>query len=327
MTNKPGSPAPIDPVLLQFEPVVRKVKRPDGWTPDLQRQLIALLAQSGSVHLACTAMNKHATGAEALYKVPSAHSFRAAWDAAVAIGRRRSGLDAGPPHLGPVPGITRRQPRPPVDPDDGFPDPVEGEAISEDAKLELVERLIAKFQRKVGLERECRLAGRVVEADFTLRQITALEVAFDLMVDGLAFDGWQMLMEARRGGRNMLEIADTQMARILDQARRDHWAAMDEPGRPELWPERYVTATADGSGDRTEPLEALGPASTAPAGIDPDAWKAMSYDEQKAAQEAQYKRDAEEQVKWEARSAAEAAEWRAAQDSSSPGSPGEGNQP
>ena len=87
------------------------MKRPDGWTPDLQRQLIALLAQSGSVHLACIAMGKHATGAEALYKTPSDGSFRAAWDQAVAIGRRRSGLDAGPPHLDPVPGITRRASR------------------------------------------------------------------------------------------------------------------------------------------------------------------------------------------------------------------------
>jgi hypothetical protein len=41
-----------------------------------------------------------------------------------------------------------------------------------------------------------------------------------------------MLMEARRGTRNMLEIADTYMARVLDQARRDQWAAMAEPGRP-----------------------------------------------------------------------------------------------
>ena len=55
MSTKRGSPEPLDPSLLHFEPVVRKVKRPDGWTPDLQRQLIALIAQSGSVQVACTA--------------------------------------------------------------------------------------------------------------------------------------------------------------------------------------------------------------------------------------------------------------------------------
>jgi hypothetical protein len=68
--------------LLAFEPVVRKVKRPDGWTPDLQRELIARLAATGTLQQAVWQMDKHATGAEALYKVPSAHAFRMSWDAA-----------------------------------------------------------------------------------------------------------------------------------------------------------------------------------------------------------------------------------------------------
>src|SRR3954469_8022086 len=94
--------------LLDFEPVVRKVKRPDGWTPDLQRELIARLAATGNLQAAVWQMGKHATGAEALYKAPAADSFRAAWDAAIAIGRRRNGLDSQPPFIGAVPGITRR---------------------------------------------------------------------------------------------------------------------------------------------------------------------------------------------------------------------------
>lgn len=94
--------------LLAFDPVVRKVKRPDGWTPDLQRELIARLAATGTVQAAVWQMGKHATGAEALYKAPSAHSFRLSWDAALIIGRRRNGLDSAPPFAGPVPGITRR---------------------------------------------------------------------------------------------------------------------------------------------------------------------------------------------------------------------------
>ena len=94
--------------LLNFEPVVRKVKRPDGWTPDLQRELIARLAATGTLQQAVWQMGKHATGAEALYQVASADSFRLSWDAALIIGRRRNGLDSAPPFLGPVPGITRR---------------------------------------------------------------------------------------------------------------------------------------------------------------------------------------------------------------------------
>jgi hypothetical protein len=66
--------------LLRFDPVVRKVKRPDGWTPELQRELIARIAATGTVQAAVWQMGKHATGAEALYKTPSAGSFRISWD-------------------------------------------------------------------------------------------------------------------------------------------------------------------------------------------------------------------------------------------------------
>ena len=94
--------------LLNFKPVVRKVKRPDGWTEELQRELIARIAATGTLQQAVWQMGKHATGAEALYKTPSADSFRMSWDAAIIIGRRRNGLDAQPPFMGDVPGITRR---------------------------------------------------------------------------------------------------------------------------------------------------------------------------------------------------------------------------
>jgi hypothetical protein len=293
--------------LLDFTPVLRKVKRPDGWTPELQRRFIRLLAESGSPQAACTAMQKHVTGIEALYKVPSADSFRAAWDQALAIGRRRLGLDCGPPHLGPVPGIARRPQRGQTPPP---PEP-EPEQEQDDTafRMELVERLVAKWQRKVGQEREARLAGEVVSADFYLRQITALEVAFDLMIDGQGDRGWTMLMEARRGTRNMLEIADTYMARVLDQARRDHWAAMDEPGRPLLWPERYLIGSRAGD-VRTEPMENLGKCSRPAAGIDPEAWHLMSTEEQRRIYDEQHKRDAAEQIEWE-RSAHEA--WEASE--------------
>jgi len=80
--------------LLRFDPVVRKIRRPDGWTPELQRELIARLAATGTIQAAVWQMGKHATGAEALYKTPTATSFRASWNAAVIIGRRRNGLDS-----------------------------------------------------------------------------------------------------------------------------------------------------------------------------------------------------------------------------------------
>src|SRR5690349_8765114 len=94
--------------LLNFTPVARKVKRPDGWTPELQRELIARIAATGTLQSAVWQMGKHATGAEALYKTASAGSFRMSWDAALIIGRRRNGLDSAPPYTGVVPGIARR---------------------------------------------------------------------------------------------------------------------------------------------------------------------------------------------------------------------------
>jgi hypothetical protein len=277
-------------------------------------------------------MGKHATGAEALYKTPSAGSFRAAWDQAVAIGRRRSGLDSGPPHLGPVPGITRRASRAqfadparaPVDPDDGFPDPVdpEEEGMTDEGKLEIFDRLIRKFMGKVAQERSARIGGRVVEADFYLRQITCLEISFDLLTERAGKDAWEVIAHCRRGGHGILEIGDTPMSRLLDNARREQWENMGEPARPEHPVQRYLT---DHGTHRTEGAQCLGKASPPLPGYDPEAWAAMSVDEQKIALESQHKRDAEEQIRWEAQSAAEAADWRERQ-ALDPPRDGEGDQ-
>ena len=106
MTDSPrkaSDSASPPPDLLDFEPVVRKIKRPDGWTPELQREFIRRLSLNGSPQQTCIDMGKHASGIEALYKVPGADSFRAAWDEAVRIGRTAMGLDCGPPTLAPCP--------------------------------------------------------------------------------------------------------------------------------------------------------------------------------------------------------------------------------
>ena len=298
--------------LLNFTAVPRQLKRRDGWTPVLQREFIARLAQTASPQLAVEAMGKCLHGVRKLLKDAGSDSFRAAWERAVELGesveaRRRiaeqAGIQGRAKHLT---GSRLRDRYPEPDP----VDPEEAEGMDDDGKLALLERLVAKFAAKVGQERQARLAGQVLAADFYLRQATCLEVAFDLMTEGAGLDGWQEIARARRGGHGILQIADTLMSRMLDDARRLQWERMGEPMRPENTPERYLT---DHGTHRTAEPQHLGRASAPPPGADPDAWAEMDMEEQRQLVAAQNRADAEEQVRWEAASQAEAAEWRARQ--------------
>lgn len=281
--QSPGSSADPSPDPLDFIPVVRKIRRPDGWTPELQREFIRRVALNGSPQQTCTEMGKHVTGVEALYKVPGADSFRAAWDHAVRVGRTAQGLDCGPPHLGPVPGIVRRSSSggrasmATADPDD------EPE-MDEEAKVALFGNIFRKFVLKVEQEREARLAGRIVEADFTLRQVTCIEIALDLAAQHLGTNGWDVIRDARLGRHGIFDIAETDLSRCLDEARRAVWAEAGEPDRPEHPPRRYLV---EHDGYSTEPTEYL-------RGGD-DAYR----DAQIAAREKQHAEDAAAQMEWE----------------------------
>jgi len=124
--------------------------------------------------------------------------------------------------------------------------------MDDDQKLNLIEGLFYKWLGKVEQEREARLAGEVVAADFYLRQVTFFEVAFDLMTEGFGMDGWQTLNDLRRGGHHLTQIAATPMSQMLDAKRRELWAAMKEPERPEHPPARYLLSKLNYS---LEPLE------------------------------------------------------------------------
>lgn len=95
--------------LLEFEPARRKVERPDGWTAERQRELIARIAFTGSPGEACDAMDKNLSGAKHLYRSDGADSFRQAWKAAIALAasRKRAERAARPPRPLEVPGVTR----------------------------------------------------------------------------------------------------------------------------------------------------------------------------------------------------------------------------
>ncbi|HMG47885.1 MAG TPA: hypothetical protein VK614_10545 [Allosphingosinicella sp.] len=80
---------------------------------------------------------------------------------------------------------------------------------------------------KLSQERAARLAGRIVEADFYVRQLTWLEVALDL-----GGGGAKALKMLERGDHHAGQIVATPMSVLLGEVRRAVWAKMDEPDRP-----------------------------------------------------------------------------------------------
>ena len=72
--------------LPAFTPVPRAYQRHDGWTDERQQNFIAALADTGSVKAAAHRVNMTPEGAYLLRRHPEAASFRAAWEAALALG-------------------------------------------------------------------------------------------------------------------------------------------------------------------------------------------------------------------------------------------------
>lgn len=72
---------PADPPLIpDFAPVPRKIRRAHGWTPTRQRDFIEALADSGSVTEAARRVNMTPEAAYYLRRAEGAESFRAAWE-------------------------------------------------------------------------------------------------------------------------------------------------------------------------------------------------------------------------------------------------------
>lgn len=155
--------------------------------------------------------------------------------------------------------------------------------MSDDDKLALFENILGKYVRKVEHEREARVEGRIIEADFTLRQITGIEIALDLMAQGLGTSGWAVIREARLGGHGIFDIAETPMSRMLDAERRAVWEAAGDPPRPEHPPQRYLSDRGDYS---LEPIQHL--------------YGGEDREEQIAARDRQHAEDARAQIEWEA---------------------------
>jgi hypothetical protein len=260
--------------LLDFEPVPRKCKRRNGWTPANQRGFIAGLAETGDADGAAEAVGLTARGAYDLRKSPDHEPFFAAWDKALALFSRRN----------PQPPRTRRTRA------TGGAATAELSQDEEEAEhARLGEALLNMYWVKVKAERRCRLEGRILDADFYVRQLTAIEIACDL-----SEHGGKLLAELKRGGVGYLDVVATPLSLYFDYLRRSHWAERGEAERPEL---PRLAEIHDGV--------ATGPTWPNKARAD------LSYADWRKQQNIAAADAAKAQLLWEEKARKDAAEWRA----------------
>lgn len=306
--------------LLEFEPVPR-APRPNGWTPEAQRAFIAILSATGSKAGAAKALNRNAYGIDQLLKDERGGSFRLAFERAKAIARQNgamkiaSGLaDTAARNAQLTPPSRLRGLAAAEDPNAGY---------SDDQKWQLLQHLAMKFFRKVSAEREARLAGEIVAADFYLRQITFLEVIFDLTAQHFGWDSGAVLRDIRKGGFVALDIVSTPFTDRLDYCRREYWRDLEDPERP-LHPDPSLTIQHGGGpwgprgdeGFATAVDQGSTGATTTPArGYSAEQWARMNNAEQHQARKQQFAEDAAEQIAWEAKASVE---WQARQTPSPP---------
>jgi len=255
---------------LAFTPVPRKFRRSGGWTPERQRGFILALAEGLSPERAAQAQGLTGNGAYQLRRAAGGESFAAAWDAAVDVARptgpRRATAAASP---------VRAE-------GDPLDDPMR--------KAEAIDKLIAFYGIKLGQERQARLAGRIVEADFYCRQLSWFEIVLCLG------EGSLRLLDSLRTGRfGLMDIAATARSNHLEQVRRAVWREKGEPDRP---PPCLVARLAGADGE-------IGIAhdNALRGGAD---WNA-----EQARRGTREQLQAEEQRQWEERARTDAAAWAA----------------
>lgn len=295
--------------LLHFTPVPRSHAKANGWTADMQRMFIAWLAYYGSPTNACDELGKARSGIDKVYKSPEADEFRPAWDRAVALAEKRRVEQLAQRKGGAgairAPAMSRsRKPDPVPEPDE--------EEMSEERKWEVMHSIGLKFMRKVGAERQARLNGEIVAADFYLRQITFIEVLLEMSSKAFGWDVRAVLSDLRRGERHVTEIVNTELTDWMDRSRRAWWAEEGEPERPPHPDVRFLEPRRDSDGAFATAIDQgnTGACAQPARGYDEEAWAALSRSEQEAAWERQYSEDAAEQRDWEVR-AREA--WEASQ--------------
>jgi hypothetical protein len=226
--------------ILDFEPVPRRVARADGWTPEIQSAYVAALAVTGSERQACAVVERAPWGVHQLRKAEGNEGFLAACDKAMEIYKARERVrradsllaaaqgeaarTRGRPRLAWSGAASRRLPAP-----EPAADPERESEARDRASRDFVLTLLKKHDVKILQERRARLEGRIVEADFYVRQITWLEVAIDLGTG----DGFAVFADLRAGKYNLVDVVETPMSRMFAAARRARWSEAGELDRPE----------------------------------------------------------------------------------------------
>jgi hypothetical protein len=220
-------PDPEVEALLHFEPVVRRCVRSDGWLAEKQREFIVALTVLGNPEQAAIAVGGRMSGAYKLRTAEGGEGFSNSWDSALALHHRRHPRPEpkGRPSRGEIQSGSGRKPWPAAAP--AFaPQPVDPEEELR-VKEQVLARMLHLYEGKLREERRLRLEGRIVAADFAVRQLTWLEVLFDL--GGKA---GQVLEALKRGDHRPIHIVSTPMSELLGQVRRETWLEKGEADRP-----------------------------------------------------------------------------------------------
>lgn len=204
--------------LLGFTPVPRSVERPDGWSPACQRGFIAWLAAGGNAIMAARAVRRSESGAKQLRREDALGEFRAAWAGALALYRSRH--DPADPRQPPP--CHDREPRAaPAGEDEDPPD------LDEAEKRALLDEILQRYLVKLRAERQARLEGRIVEADYYVRQLTFIELILDIGGRTQA-----LLALMRQGETHLSAISATPGSTLLEKLRRAIWLEQGEADRP-----------------------------------------------------------------------------------------------
>jgi hypothetical protein len=247
-----------------FTPVPRQ-HRYDGWTERRQRAFIAALAELGSVQAAARRINMSSEGAYYLRRQPGAESFAAAWASAldhgvqsladIAIDRAREGVPVPvfwqgdqvgerrqydnrllmfilrhhqPERYGPLPML-----REGTKAADTLAREARGGEMASAERIRIIEQLLERYEIKVLEERQYRLEGHVVHADFTLRQLTHIELALDIGGETAA-----MIKHATgfdpSGQQLSPELHASKVSEVLASIRAQAWEKLEDPPRPTI---------------------------------------------------------------------------------------------